>query len=75
MPVTARDQVFDIPVNYEDAGTQYYFGVGWVTGSVISLKTINTGTSYATSAELSATIPFTWGANDMMVTQFSYEAA
>jgi len=59
----------------EDAGIEEYAGlVGLYSSTVVAPMVINTASTYALHQFLASTVPFVWGANDIMSLIFSYEA-
>jgi len=79
LPVTAKstsDQAFGT-ANTRDQGTASYFSQIeiFTSGTKFKFGAIKTDGTYAENGGLSATVPFTWGNTDVMVTYFWYEKA
>jgi hypothetical protein len=75
LPVNSilADQFFGT-ATLEDKGVQFYQGqvrVGTNTGGV---HAVNTAGTYGVLPATSATVPFTWGATDVIWVNFSYES-
>lgn len=61
---------------YLDTGTAAYAGVAIFNNTTtIELDILGTGSTYATAAALSSTVPFTWGNGDKLFFSIVYEAA
>ena len=77
---TSYPQTRVVPIgtaNFEDDGTQTYFGV---TGGYRDLQRFfvfvyNASATYVTQSTTSSTVPFTWGNLDAIFVNFVYEAA
>jgi hypothetical protein len=64
-------------VTYLDTGNARYTGVvaAGSTASTLSIRAINASGTYSAVADLSATVPFTWGNTDVILVAGSYEGA
>jgi hypothetical protein len=61
---------------YGDSGVNTLVGCPIVSGNVIYIRCENSSGTYGTaSANMSATVPFTWTTNDALVISGTYEAA
>lgn len=62
---------------YLEAGVAHYVGMARIGGSIntAALRNIGAGGAFTSTAALSSTTPFTWGAGDVMEVTGTYEAA
>ena len=79
LPVTGKstsDNFFGT-ANLRDAGVLSYFGQIEIfdAGAKFKFGAISASSTYTENAGVSATVPFTWGTGDIMVTYFWYEKA
>lgn len=57
-----------------DFATNDYPGISIIANNNVYVRTINTAGTYASSGNLSATVPFTWGTSDYITITGVYEA-
>jgi len=63
-------------VQFGEAGVASYAGFARpVTASSCAIEAINAGSTYATIAAVSSSVPFTWASGDFFQIALSYEAA
>ena len=76
LPVTGRVTIsYHMLANLQDTGTADNPGMVYITTTTAVFAAINVGGTYATTSNVTSTIPFTWTTNDTITTQFTYEAA
>lgn len=77
LPVTAKKALaFRFPVQLQDTGNASYNGAAVNTSTTVLRIYANAASgSYVTDADLSSTVPFTWGTNDVIEFTIVYEAA
>ena len=76
LPVTqATGSHLTAPVIFEDTGSAINLGVSQILSNNIYLYAVNSSTTYAQFAFVSATVPFTWATNDSIIVNGTYEAA
>lgn len=59
---------------YDSGGSEYLGASGGVSSTVVSVQAINTAGTYAVNANLSSTIPFTWGNGDAIIVSGWFDA-
>jgi hypothetical protein len=76
LPVTAKSALVETTTTtFLRTGVGYNVGTTLSDGSLIYVGALVTSTAYGSFADLSATIPHTWGNGDFISCNFSYEAA
>ena len=61
---TSNGTVVGQNLRLEDTGSTNFFGQLYVSTTAIDLYTFNVGSTYATLASISSTVPFAWGTGD-----------
>lgn len=63
-------------VEFTDTGSGFYMGAAaWGASNRIDLFAVNAGGTYASYSSTSSSVPFTWGATDVIYVAGVYEAA
>lgn len=80
LPVTASSTTFtggcQGMVMLKDANAGSFLGVLFATSTtVMAIYAYNASSTYALTANITSTVPFTWATNDYIAGMFSYEAA
>lgn len=58
-----------------DVGSAIYHGVALVDSGKLNIRVSGSGGTYSNPADLSSTVPFTWGSTDILSVSGTYEAA
>lgn len=77
-PSAGRTANADMPstVQFLDFGTAQFGGTTvWASGSTLDIKVWSAAGTYLVTANLSATIPFTWAISDVVIVTGTYESA
>ena len=76
LPVTAKEANGLGSAAFTDAGNLAYFGYCFLSSTTSGkLAAVKSDATYTTIADLSSTVPFTWGNTDELSLQLVYEAA